>query len=218
MLALGLGLLIAQFSGLRQAPPPWDFSDGANGEMGLASRGLFAVELMSLEYHLVVWKVHYHALPAIEKLRNGATLLRAAAVQLRLPASAAAGKQAAETAVNDYLAPLVSSATFTTQVQGGRPLKEAAHWAGRQRNPTSGNPNPQPYHTECSGRAEPDGGAVPLLQGELTDAANPASGAAAAVAGVIECVAKQVPDETAALPPPSHPLPRSGRPSLTRTR
>ena len=89
-----LHLLTALYSSVREVPEPWDFSDGAGGEMGLNSRGLFAVELMSLDYHLVTWKVHYHAMPAISALRDAGKLLSAAAVQLRLPASATRSQRA----------------------------------------------------------------------------------------------------------------------------
>ena len=130
--------------------PPWDLTDGPNGEMGLASRGLFAVELFSLDYWMVVWKVHYHVKPAQERLQLSAALLPAAAVQLRQPATVVAGKAAAQQVLVDQIQPLVESASFQThQVQGGRPAKAVALWAGRKQNPTSRNPNPQLFHTDC---------------------------------------------------------------------
>ena len=174
--------------------PPWDLTDGPNGEMGLASRGLFAVELFSLDYWFVVWKVHYHIMPAVEQLELSAKLLPAAAVQLRLPATAVAGKDAAQKILTDHIQPLVESASFPThQVQGGRAAKATALWAGRKQNPTSSRPNPQPFHTDCGSGTVADGGAAPLLQHALTGLGDPANqpAGASALADTLDCVAKQ---------------------------
>ena len=179
----------------RQAPGTWDWSDGAAGTMGLANKGLFAVERFDMAHHLVVYKVHYNVLPAIDHLRHAAVKLRAAALKLRTPATASVGKAEAAAAVKDHLAPLVASKTFDARVQGGRPAVATARWAGRKVNPTKKRPDiiPPPHNTMCGKGVFADGGAVPLLRRELDQLDDPAEEPAgsADLADVLDCIAKQ---------------------------
>lgn len=187
----------------RQAPSPWGWSDGADGSMGLANRGLYAVERFDMAHYLMVFKVHYNVLPAIDHLRQAALLLPAAAQKLRTPATASSGKADAEAVVGQHLQPLVSSRSFDTRMQGGRPAVTAARWAGRKVNPSKKRPmiTPLPHNTMCGKGVDADGGAVPLLRRELDELDDPAEehAGSSALADVLDCIAKQATQHADAL-------------------
>jgi len=176
----------------RQPGAAWDWNDGASGEIGLASRADFATELFSFDFHMVAWKVHLHVPPAIQRLEDAAELMDSAAVKLKVATTAADGKQDAEEAL-ERLRPLVAPKTFSTQFQGSRPARNVASWAGRPRKPSKKDRHPPPFHTDCRATVEADGGAVPLIERELSDLDDPAEEpyGAGEFAEVLTCLARQ---------------------------